>query len=114
VHILGILYEIRKAPFVEIINKFLPLIYAFLDDVLNFGIMDLHIVLLKKYEFRGNCYNQSHTLLGGVNEVSLCFYIFLPTSVKFSIENLQVIPLSRCEFSEFGGVKVIFYTYEHK
>jgi hypothetical protein len=57
---------------VEIITKFLPVIYVFLDECFKFSIVGLHVVLLTNYEFRGKGYNQSETLLEGVNEGLLC------------------------------------------
>ena len=61
----------RKASFVE--NKFLSVIYIFLDAFLKFCVVGLQIVLLNSYDFRGKRYNQSSTVLEGINESSFCF-----------------------------------------
>jgi hypothetical protein len=62
----------KKGTFLEIINKFLLVIYIFFDNLLKFGIVCLHIVLLTNNEFCGKGYNQSETFLKGVNESLLC------------------------------------------
>jgi hypothetical protein len=106
---LGIFYKI-KGTFLEIINKFLPEIYIFLDSFLKFGIVGPHIVLLTNNEFRGKGYNQSETFLEGVNESLLCFMYYYSSNLdEIRYRRLQVISLSCFECNESGCVKVVFY-----
>jgi hypothetical protein len=107
---LGMFYKIRKATFVEIITKYLTVIYIFLDYHLKFGVVGLHVVLLTNYEFRGKGYNQSENLLEGVNESLLYFMCYFSNLDKISYRRLQVMPLSFCECNESGWVTVMFYT----
>jgi len=95
----------------EIINKFLSVIYKFLDNFLKFGLVGLHIFLLTNNELRGKGYNQNETLLEGVNEILLCFiYHYSSNLDKIRYRRLQVISLSCFECNESGCVKVMFYT----